>query len=108
MDDYGTGLNDLNIVEMYDPHMVKLDRELISDIDSDTVKQENISALLQMFHDRGIKVVAEGVETKEDFDTLRQMGCDFIQGFYFSKPLPEDLFLEYLKNFKWTRYISSV
>ena len=86
VDDYGTGLNDLNIVEMYDPHMVKLDRELISGIDSDTVKQENITALLQMFHDRGIKVVAEGVETKEEFDWLVAAGADFFQGFYLHRP----------------------
>ena len=86
VDDYGTGLNDLNIVEMYDPHMVKIDRELISDVNSDTVKQENITALLQMFHDRGIKVVAEGVETKEEFDWLVTAGADFFQGYYLHRP----------------------
>ena len=86
VDDYGTGLNDMGVVEMYDAHMVKLDRELISDIDSDEVKQENVTALLKMFHDRGVKVVAEGVETKEEFDYLAAAGADFFQGYYLHRP----------------------
>ena len=86
VDDFGAGLNDLNVVEMYDPHMVKLDRELISNIDSDETKQENITAVLQIFHDKGIKVVAEGVETKEEFEYLVKAGADFFQGFYLHRP----------------------
>ncbi len=86
IDDFGTGLNNMDIVDRYEPEFVKLDRELISGIDSDEVKQENITALLQMFHDRGIKVVAEGVETKEEFEWLVDAGADFFQGFYLHRP----------------------
>ena len=76
----------MDIVDRYEPEFVKLDRELISGIDADEVKQENITALLQMFHDRGIKVVAEGVETKEEFDWLVDAGAALFQGFYLHRP----------------------
>lgn len=86
VDDFGVGLNDFDVVDMYDPHMVKIDRELLSDIDKHKDKQENVTELLKKFHDRGIKVVAEGVETKEEFDWLVEAGADFFQGYYLHRP----------------------
>ena len=86
VDDFGVGLNDFDVVDMYDPHMVKIDRELLSDIDKHKDKQENVTGLLKKFHEKGIKVVAEGVETKEEFDWLVEAGADFFQGFYLHRP----------------------
>ncbi len=86
VDDFGVGLNDFAVVDMYDPHMVKIDRELLSDIDKHKDKQENVTGLLKKFHEKGIKVVAEGVETKEEFDWLVEAGADFFQGYYLHRP----------------------
>ena len=86
VDDFGAGLNDFGVVDMYDPHMVKIDRELLSDIDKHKDKQENVTGLLKKFHEKGIKVVAEGVETKEEFDWLVEAGADFFQGYYLHRP----------------------
>ncbi len=86
VDDFGVGLNDFDVVDMYDPHMVKIDRELLSDIDKHKDKQENVTGLLKKFHEKGIKVVAEGVETKEEFDWLVEAGADFFQGYYLHRP----------------------
>jgi EAL domain-containing protein (putative c-di-GMP-specific phosphodiesterase class I) len=86
VDDFGVGLNDFDVVDMYDPHMVKIDRELLSDIDKYKDKQENVTGLLKKFHEKGIKVVAEGVETKEEFDWLVEAGADFFQGYYLHRP----------------------
>ena len=86
VDDFGVGLNDFDVVDMYDPHMVKIDRELLSDIDKHKDKQENVTGLLKKFHEKGIKVVAEGVETKEEFDWLVAAGADFFQGYYLHRP----------------------
>ncbi len=86
VDDFGAGLNDYDVVEMYDPHMVKIDRELLSDIDKHEDKQKNVIEILKKLHDKGIKVVAEGVETKEEFDWLIEAGADFFQGYYLHRP----------------------
>lgn len=68
------------------PHIVKLDRELISGIDHIAEKQENVARLIPEFHSKGIRVVAEGVEEKEEFDYLVGVGVDLFQGYYLARP----------------------
>ena len=86
VDDFGSGINDLEKVRFMMPHIVKLDRELISGIDHITEKQENVKKLLEEFHSMGILVVAEGVEEKAEFDLLVGLGVDLFQGFYLARP----------------------
>ncbi len=86
VDDFGSGINDLERVDIMSPHIVKLDRELISGIDHIPEKQENVKGLVVEFHKRGIKVVAEGVEEREEFDYLKCLGVDLYQGYYLAKP----------------------
>lgn len=86
IDDFGTGLNNMEVVDKYEPVYVKLDRTLISGIDHDYDKQLSVADILIKMHERGIKVVAEGVETKEEFDYLVEAGADFFQGFYLHRP----------------------
>ena len=86
VDDFGSGVNDLERVDIMSPHIVKLDRELISGIDHKPEKQENIRSLVTEFHNRGIKVVAEGVEEKEEFEYLIGLGVDLYQGYYLARP----------------------
>ena len=86
IDDFGSGINNMDIVDMYQPHIVKLDRLLISEIDTDRFKQAYVKQHIAEFHRRGIKVIAEGVERKEEFDLLKSYGTDFFQGFYLARP----------------------
>lgn len=86
LDDFGTGYNDDASVDYYNPNMIKLDRTLISGIDSDVEKQNNISALVKEMHDKKIVVLAEGVETKEEYDYLYSVDVDFFQGYYLGRP----------------------
>ncbi len=86
IDDFGTGINNMDVVDMYDTKIVKLDRHLISGIDHLPEKQENIKNLLRIFHDKGILVVAEGVEEKEEFEYLVGLGVDLFQGYYLARP----------------------
>ena len=86
VDDFGSGINDLERVDIMSPHLVKLDRDLISGIDHIPEKQENVKELVTNFHNRGIKVVAEGVEEKEEFDYLTGLGIDLYQGYYLARP----------------------
>lgn len=86
LDDYGTGSNDINAVEYYQPQMIKIDRSLISDIDSDIEKQSKVLDLVKAMHERSVVVLAEGVETKEEYEWLLQAGADFFQGYYLGRP----------------------
>lgn len=86
LDDFGTGLNDMGIVKLLKPDIVKLDRSLISNIDKDKEKQRNVKEHIDILHGRNIKIVAEGIETKEEFDYLVLMGVDYFQGYYLARP----------------------
>lgn len=86
IDDFGSGCNDMSVVDAYNPKLVKLNRDLISGIDHLPDKQKNVRKLVDEFHTRGIKVVAEGVEEKEEFDFLKELGIDLYQGFYLARP----------------------
>lgn len=85
-DDFGTGLNNMELMEFMSPDIVKLDRELISGIDHISEKQENVKKLVDLFHSKDIKVVAEGVEEKEEFECLQGLGVDLYQGYYLARP----------------------
>lgn len=87
MDDFGSGINtDIKKVEFLNPHIVKLDRSLISGVNNDEVKQKNCKETIAILHDMGKKVVAEGVETKEEYEYLVSAGADFFQGYYLGRP----------------------
>ena len=85
-DDFGTGINSLELIEQMSPHIVKLDREVISGIDHISEKQENVKNLVNLFHSKGITVVAEGVEEKEEFEYLQSLGVDLYQGYHLARP----------------------
>ncbi len=85
-DDFGSGINDMERVNIMEPDIVKLDRELISGIDHDPQKQSNVTNLVMEFHSKNILVVAEGVEEKEEFDYLVGLGVDLFQGYYLARP----------------------
>ena len=85
-DDFGTGITNLELIEFMSPHIVKLDRELISGIDHISEKQERARELVSIFHSKGIQVVAEGIEEKEEFEYLLGLGIDLYQGYYLARP----------------------
>ena len=86
LDDFGTGNNNMMAVDIFAPHIVKLDRSLITDIENDVDKQEYYFYYRDSFHKRGIKVLAEGVESREEYEFLRDNGIDLVQGFYLGRP----------------------
>lgn len=86
LDDFGMGINDMGKVEFLNPDIVKLDRSLISGIDQDQSKQANCEAIIMQLHSMKKLVVAEGIETKEEFDYLVNLGADLFQGYYLARP----------------------
>ena len=100
MDDFGTGYSSLSYLREYPFNVLKIDRSFIDGIVLNNEDCNLVKAIIAMSHSLGLTVVAEGVETKEQHTLLNELGCDFMQGFYFSKPIPAKQFLDYSMNFK--------
>lgn len=94
MDDFGTGYSSMSYLRKYPFDVLKIDRVFISDITVDQADRELINAIIAMAHGLNLKVVAEGVETDGQFKYLKEQGCDYAQGYLFSKPLPAGRFAE--------------
>jgi EAL domain-containing protein (putative c-di-GMP-specific phosphodiesterase class I) len=71
---------------MLEPEIVKLDITLVRDIDTSSVKQKLVSSMTALCNDMGLQIVAEGVETAAERDTLVDLGCDLLQGYLFARP----------------------
>lgn len=93
IDDFGSAYSSLNILKRLNVHAVKLDKKMFDNCDNDRGRII-VSGCIQMAKKLEMDVVAEGVETKEDVDFLKENGCDMIQGYYFSKPMPRQEFVD--------------
>ena len=96
LDDFGSGMSSLSTLELCDFDTIKLDMGFIRKIGKSKKVEAIIRHTIGMAHDMGAKVVAEGVEYKEQLEFLQAVGCDMIQGYYFYKPMPEEEFAELL------------
>ncbi len=101
LDDFGTGYSSLSYLRRIPVDYIKIDKSFIKDMSKN--KEDNIlvSTIIAMSKSLGKKVVAEGVETKEQLHQLTELGCDYIQGYYFSKPLPSKSLISFLTDFKY-------
>jgi len=100
LDDFGTGYSSLSHLRRFPIHRVKIDRSFVSDITANPDDAALTSAILAMAQNLRIGVVAEGVETLEQAEFLRKRGCDELQGFLFSKPVPAVDFVHFLEREK--------
>ena len=91
MDDFGTGYSSLMMLKSIPVDVMKLDKSFVDDYD-DVRGEQIIRCVMKMAKDLSIGITAEGVETKEQFEFLKSIGCDTIQGYYFARPMPEDEF----------------
>ena len=98
MDDFGTGYSSLNMISTLPIDALKLDMQLIRTAFKDRKDTRLLEAVIGLAQSLGLPTVAEGVETAEQVFTLKAMGCDIVQGYYFSKPLPVEEFNEYVRN----------
>lgn len=97
IDDFGSGLSSLNFVKDVPASVLKIDKSLLSGNCEDEKERIVLESIFDFAHRLKLITVAEGVETKEQLGFLRTCGCELIQGFLFSKPMPEDDFREALK-----------
>jgi len=98
MDDFGSGYSSLNLLTKLPLDVLKLDKEFLKDFEKDSDGKIIIPSIIDMAKKLKLEVVCEGVETKEQVEFLRDVDCDIVQGYYYSKPIPLDVFSDMLAD----------
>lgn len=98
IDDFGTGYSSLTYLKYFNIDTLKIDKLFISDIQKNKNTESIITAIIAIARALSMKTIAEGVETKEQLDFLKEKGCEAFQGYYYSKPLPADELIQLFKT----------
>ena len=88
LDDFGTGYSSLSYLKRFPIDAVKIDQGFVTDMETDSSSHAIVSAIINLAHELGLTVVAEGVETAVQYNELASLGCDACQGYYFARPMP--------------------
>ncbi len=99
LDDFGTGFSSLSYLRRFRFDVLKVDRSFISDLERSNTDLGLVASIVSMGRILGVDVVSEGVETDAQLRCLQQTGCNLIQGYLFSKPLPADEFAAFARDF---------
>ncbi|GAB6085345.1 sensor domain-containing protein [Alkaliphilus crotonatoxidans] len=97
MDDFGTGYSSLGHINLFQLDKIKIDKVFIHDLKRSSKQREIIKAIITMAKSLEMKVVAEGIETREQYEILSEIGCDLGQGYFLSKPIKKAVFEQFLK-----------
>ncbi len=90
LDDFGTGYSSLSYLQKLPIDVLKIDRSFVAGLGTEGADNALVASIIEMSHALGIRTIAEGVETAQQLDALRRLGCDHAQGFYWSRPLPPE------------------
>ena len=101
IDDFGTGHSSLSRLKKLPVSELKIDRSFVMDMETDRDDAIIVRSTIDLAHNLGLAVIAEGVENESTLNMLREMGCDLAQGYCISRPLPVDDFNRYLQNAGW-------
>jgi EAL domain-containing protein (putative c-di-GMP-specific phosphodiesterase class I) len=97
LDDFGTGYSSLTYLKRFPIDAVKIDRSFVRDLEHDDSDATIVSTVIGMAENLHLNVIAEGVETENQLEFLRQRGCNEYQGYLFSRPVPPEEFAEFLR-----------
>lgn len=98
IDDFGTGFSNFEYLQEFEIDTLKIDKKFVDKLTESEKSNIVADAIIKIAHTLGAIVVAEGVEQKSQAEQLKNLNCDYIQGYYFSKPLPPQEFLEFVSN----------
>lgn len=98
IDDFGTGYSSLERLKLNDFDLIKIDKNFIDNIVSNKKSKQLLKSILYLASSLKIKTIAEGVETEEQAEILKALGCDYVQGFFYSKPLSSEAFYKLLSK----------
>ena len=103
LDDFGTGFSNIASLIKYPFHTIKLDKYMVWDAMHNIKAEKIMRNIIDMVKLLEMEIVAEGAETTEQVDRLKEMGCDFVQGFYYSKPITRNEFIDLINdnNGRW-------
>ena len=101
IDDFGTGYSSLSYLKRFPFDVLKIDKAFVEDIGVDPDDESLCQAIIAMAHSLGLSVIAEGVETEQQFDFLRARGTETVQGYYVSKPMRHDEFVQFISVADW-------
>lgn len=102
IDDFGTGYSSLSYLRKFSVDKLKIDQSFVRDMNDSREALSIVNAIVALGHGLGLKVIAEGVESKDQLESLRSIGCDEIQGYIFSRPIPMDEMTQWLQNERHT------
>jgi EAL domain-containing protein (putative c-di-GMP-specific phosphodiesterase class I) len=100
IDDFGTGYSSLSYLRQLPARQLKIDRSFVRDLETSVDARAVVDAVIRLSHALGLRVVAEGVETRGQSEILLKMNCDELQGFFFAKPMPADMLLAWTEGRK--------
>ena len=90
IDDFGTGYSSLSYLNKFPANLLKVDKSFIDKMNSSDSSKQYVAAIISIGHIMGFDVIAEGIEEEAQLETLREIGCDFIQGYLWGRPLPKE------------------
>ncbi|TVP46617.1 MAG: EAL domain-containing protein [Halomonas sp.] len=99
VDDYGTGYSSLAQIKRLPIDELKIDKSFVMKLDSQEEDQTIVRSTIEMGHNLGLKIVAEGVENRASAELLSQLGCDYLQGYWIAKPMPGEALTDWLDSF---------
>ena len=100
IDDFGTGYSSLSHLHRIPFTELKIDQSFVKKMDTDDNSRAIVKTYIMLGHELNMSVIAEGVESKEVMNILSDLGCDNAQGYYISRPMPSEHFLQWLQNFE--------
>jgi EAL domain-containing protein (putative c-di-GMP-specific phosphodiesterase class I) len=101
IDDFGTGYSSMAYLKELLVAKIKIDKSFVKDMAINHNDAVIVRSTIELGHNLGLKVIAEGVETQVCWDKLKTLGCDSAQGYHMARPLPADKFMQWLEQSKW-------